>query len=220
MQLFLKLFLFLHVFAGIVTLIAGPIAIFYNFKNVRAHRLAGKIFFYAMLFVVVSSVFGFIKRPDAVFYQFLLGIAVLVFSDIMRGTRAILFMKKRIQVGPIDYAHSVLLGIFALGMLGMSAWHLSKGTMIAFPILFGVFGTGALLNTVRNCRLFSNPALVTANKWYLTHISSMIGAFIASTTAFTVNVGQVLPWYLQWFGPTLLLVPVQIYFLRKVKIKA
>jgi len=149
-----------------------------------------------------------------------LGIAVLVLGDIMRGTRAILFMKKRAQVGRIDYAYAGLLGVFSIWMLSMAAWHFSKGTMIAFPILFGVFGTGALLNTVRNYRLFSNPALITANRWYLTHISSMVGAFIASTTAFTVNVGQVLPWYLQWFGPTLLLVPVQIYFLRKVKIKA
>jgi hypothetical protein len=148
-----------------------------------------------------------------------LGIAVLVLGDIMRGTRAILFMKKRAQVGRIDYAYAGLLGVFSIWMLGMAAWHFSKGTMIAFPILFGVFGTGALRNTQLNYKLFRAPQLVSGNQWYLVHVSSMIGAFIASTTAFTVNVAHGLPWYLQWFGPTLLLVPVLIYFQRKIKVK-
>ena len=46
----------------------------------------------------------------------------------------------------------------------------------------------------------------------------MIGAFIASTTAFTVNIGgDYLPWYLQWFGPTIALLPLQFYWGRKLK---
>jgi hypothetical protein len=50
------------------------------------------------------------------------------------------------------------------------------------------------------------------------HLSTMLGAFTASTTAFTVNVApEFMPWWAQWFGPTMMLLPLQFYFGGKVK---
>jgi hypothetical protein len=210
--------LYIHITAGILTLFSGPLAIFYNFKNPTNHRIAGKTFFYAMLVVVVTSVTGFLKRPDVVFFQFLLGISMIVFAGIMRGVRAI-FLMKGARVIPFDFVYTALLGLTAIVMLGMSAWHFRAGTMIAFPILFGVFGVMSLSDTWQNWKIFTRPQLLHRLDWMRLHSGTMLGAFTASTTAFTVNAAHFLPWWAQWFGPTLLLLPLQVYFGRKLKLQ-
>lgn len=217
MELFGKISLFVHIGAGVLTLIAGPVAIFYNFKDPRRHRLAGKIFFYAMLVVCTSTWIGYLKRPDMAFFQLLLGISIIVLSGVLRGVRAIRFMKKQAMPGGFDFAYTVLLGLFGMWMAGRALWHFNHGTMVALPILFALFGAMALADTVKNVRLFLRPDVVHRLDWYRLHVSTMLGAFTASTTAFTVNAAHFLPWYLQWFGPTLALLPLQIYFGRKLK---
>jgi hypothetical protein len=207
--------LILHIVAGVSTLVTGPMAIFYNFKNVRNHRMVGKAFFYAMLLVCITAVIGWLKRPDAVFYQFLLGISILVLAGIFRGVRSI-FLMKGDSVRRFDWIYTIMLGLNGLWMLGMSAWHFQLGSMIAFPILFAVFGMGALSDTWKNYRQFLRAADFHKLDWMKLHTASMLGAFTASTTAFTVNAAHFLPWWAQWFGPTLLLLPIQIYFGRKI----
>ncbi len=209
--------LYIHIIAGAITLITGPIAIFYNFKNPKKHRIVGKTFFYAMFIVAVTAIFGFFKHPDLVFFQFLLGIALFVLAGIFRGVRSIFLMNGG-RVMPFDFVYTVLLGLNGLYMLGMSAWHFNAGTMIAFPILFGVFGIMSLADTRVNWRVFAKPRLLHRLDWMRLHAGTMIGAFTASTTAFTVNAAHFLPWWAQWFGPTLLLLPVQIYFGKKLRV--
>jgi hypothetical protein len=216
MELLGKLVLLLHILAGTTTLIAGPVAIFYNFRDVRRHRRAGKIFFYAMVVVCLTAAAGVIRQPDAVFFQFLLGVAAVVLAGVLRGVRAIHFMHGR-PLAAIDYAYTALLGVFALYMLALGAWHLQRGTMVAFPILFAVFGLGAAFDMRRNRKLFRHFNTVEKMTWYRLHVSSMLAAFTASTTAFTVVSMSFLPWFVQWFGPTLLLLPLQFYFGRKLK---
>lgn len=208
--------LYIHIIAGASTLLTGPIAIFYNFKDPKKHRIVGKTFFYAMLIVAITAIFGFLKRPDEVFYQFLLGISILVLTGILRGVRSIFLMKGG-RVLPFDFAYTAVLGLNALFLLGMSAWHFRAGTMIAFPILFGIFGAMSLADTFKNWKVFSRPGLLHRIDWMRLHSETMIGAFIASTTAFTVNAAHFLPWWAQWFGPTLLLLPLQFYFGKKLK---
>lgn len=219
MELLGKITLIIHIIAGVSTLITGPIAIFYNFKDPKKHRIVGKAFFYAMLIVGFSSVAGYLKRPDSAFMQFLLGIAIIVLTGVFRGVRSIFLMKG----GPVlrfDFGYTAVLGLGGLWMAGMSVWHFQQGTMIAIPILFAVFGGMALNDTWQNVRIFTRPAALQRLDWMRIHAGTMIGAFTASTTAFTVNAAHFLPWWAQWFGPTLLLLPVQVYFGRKLKAMA
>ncbi|MBL7807157.1 MAG: hypothetical protein JNN28_05060 [Saprospiraceae bacterium] len=208
--------LYSHIVAGSVTLLSGPVAICYNFKDPRNHRMAGKIFYYAMLWVVISSFIGFLKHPDQPFFQFLLGIAVLVLAGLLRGVRSI-FLMKGSQVSRLDWGYTLLLALNAVYMLSMSAWHGMNGDNVVFPILFGVFGLNSFIDVRLNWKTFSRPEKMKGLDWMRLHSMTMLGAFIASTTAFTVNAAHFLPWWAQWFGPTLLLVPVQIYFGRKIR---
>ncbi|GAB4495493.1 MAG: hypothetical protein OHK0019_24710 [Saprospiraceae bacterium] len=217
LELLGKISLYVHIIAGFSTLVTGPIAIFYNFKNPKKHRIVGKTFFYAMLIVAISAILGFFKHPENTFFQFLLGIALLVLAGIFRGVRSIFLMKGGV-VSAFDFAYSAMLSLSGLFMLGMSAWHFQAGTTIVFPILFGVFGFMSLADTRVNWRVFRNPAALHRLDWMRLHSGTMIGAFTASTTAFSVQTAHFLPWYLQWFGPTLLLLPLQIYFGRKLRV--
>jgi multisubunit Na+/H+ antiporter MnhB subunit len=213
-----KVFIFLHIFAGGVTLIAGPIAIFYNFKNTQNHRLAGKIFFYAMLFVCFSAVIGYLKRPELIFYQFLLGISSIVFVGMITGIRAMLFMKNKAQLNALDWG-AALLGV-ATGavMLLRAVQNWADDGELIFSILFAVFGISTFKNGIQSAGRLLDFSKISKQIWYKVHISNMLGGFIASTTAFTVNTGQSLPWVIQWFGPTLILTPIIFYFNRKLKL--
>ena len=218
METLTSIHLFLHIAAGVITLIAGPIAIFTNRKYTKLHKIAGKIFFFAMLYVCFSSIIGFFRHSDIIFYQFLLGIGLLVLAGILRGVRALQIRQTGI-VKHFDFAYTILLGITGICMLGMAIWHFSIGTMIAFPILFAVFGIGCLNDTRINYKMFSNPLNYEKTEWLKLHVQTMIGCFTASTTAFTVNTAHYLPWYIQWFGPTLILLPLQFYWGKKLKNK-
>jgi hypothetical protein len=210
--------LILHIAAGTLTLLLGPVAIYTNQQYLQVHRPVGKVFYYAMIFVCASAAFSFARHPNHIFAQFLLGIAVFVWAGIMRGVRALQLMK-RAPVEPWDYVYTGLLALGGLAMVGRSIWLWSMGASIAFPILFMVFGAAALWDVRSNLQFFRQAEQMHRLDWLRVHVLSMVGAFIASTTAFTVNAAPFLPWYLQWFGPTLILTPVQIYFGRRIRLQ-
>ncbi|MCC6460820.1 MAG: hypothetical protein IT260_10150 [Saprospiraceae bacterium] len=208
--------LFVHILAGALTLLAGPLAIYFNTRHLQRHRLAGKVFFYAMLVVCISAVGGYLKQPEQVFYQFLMGISALVLANILRGVRAIRLMKGG-RIGVFDWAGVGLLALIGLWMSGMALSLSREGAALAFTLLFGVFGGASLLDVAGHLPKLLRPERLHRLDWLRVHVASMLGAFIASTTAFTVNAAPFLPWYLQWFGPTFLLVPLQVYFGRKLQ---
>ena len=209
-----KISLFIHITAGITTLIAGPIAIYANLKNIKMHRAAGMAFFIAMNIVCISAVIGYFKHQDQLFYVFLLGVAIFVYGKILRGVRAIKLMKGG-SVIRFDFIYTVLIGVAGVWMVGMAGWNYMKRSQIALVILFAVFGLALLKDTYDNFIYFLSPQNYTSVQWLKLHVGSMLGAFTASTTAFTVTTAHFLPWYAQWFGPFLLLLPLQIYWSRR-----
>ncbi len=216
MATLVNLHLILHVLAGVLTLITGPIAIFANSKRTRLHIISGKIFFFAMNYVCISAIVGYFRHSEQVFYIFLLGISILVYANIFRGVRAIQIMKGS-TVKRFDFIYTTILGLFAVWMIGMAAKsYISHPSEVAIPVLFTVFGIGSLMSVKENLQKFLHPENVSKMEWLHFHVGTMLGAFTASTTAFTVNSAHFLPWYIQWFGPTLLILPLQIYWKRRL----
>lgn len=215
MEIAAKISLIVHIIAGLTTLLAGPLAIFYRFNDTHKHKSAGKIFFYAMVVVCFTAIGGYLKYPGQPFYQFLLGVAAIVFGGVLRGVRAMQIMQGG-AIRRFDFVYTALVGVFGVWMTAMAIWHFSNGSPSFFPILFAIFGLMGLSGARLNYRYFSRPAAVHPLDWYRLHVGSMLGAFTASTTAFTVNSAHFLPWYLQWFGPALVLLPLQFYFARQI----
>ncbi|MFM2267537.1 MAG: hypothetical protein RL757_978 [Bacteroidota bacterium] len=207
---------FLHIAAGTVTLIAGPLAIYFN-KNAALHRRFGNTFFFAMLYVCISAVFGYFRAPS-IFFAFLLGIACLVLSCIVPAVRCIARMKGKPmkKTDPFLGIAALLCGVL---MMAKGASGMFGSQIEAISILFAAFGFLTFTSGLGTHRAFSNSEKQHSLDWLLLHVRLMMVAFIASTTAFAVNAKflQTLPWFILWFAPTVILVPLQIYFTSGIR---
>jgi len=214
MELLGQLSLIIHIIAGGGMLLFAPIAFLINVKNKSRHILAGKIFNYCMAVVGVTSLIGILKNPTNIFLQFLFAIAILTAYSVVKGVRAIQIMKGS-EIKKFDFICLSIIGMAGLGLLIASFYTAFIGDFpISVSILFGVFGFFMAAEVPQMWKVYSNPS---KNKldWFRIHIGSMMGAFIASCTAFTVNAVPHLPMLVKWFGPTIILMPLAFYYGRK-----
>lgn len=216
MELIGKISLFIHIFAGVSTLIAGPIALFYQ-RNSKKHVIAGKVFNVSMMIIIVTSIFKFLRVPDNFGYQFLFGISILVGFNLFQGIRSIRFMKGK-QPGHFDRTFIWVFILTGIGMMNAGIYHLMHGHSFPLAILFLVFGVIVMTGGLK-FRRFLVAGNISSRWWLRLHIDAMMGAFIASTTAFTVNAADFLPWYAQWFGPAIVMQPLLMYFMAQRKLR-
>jgi uncharacterized membrane protein len=188
-----------HVAAGMIGLLAAPVAMATT-KGGKAHRQWGKVFFWMMFWIILST-FGLMFFR---FNFFLLVIAVLSFYSALTGYR-VLYLK-RPQAGDtpqlIDWASSVIAALSGLsfagwgvaGLLGL----LGGDWPAAFFVLGLVFGGGLLANAVPDLVRYFNPP-TDRNWWWYEHMNRMLSAYIAMVTAFLVqNIGRHIPTEWQW----------------------
>jgi uncharacterized membrane protein len=215
MSLF-NVFLVVHILAGTISLISSPIAIATE-KGGKAHRLAGKFFYYGMLVVSLSSfVLAYIKGS---LFLFLIGVFSIYL--VITGYR-ILSLKglgKRTQE-PMWYDWVVSGGmfLFGIGLLVYGGYIVYHGSNMGYVLL--VFGFSSLRNVLVDYKLYTH---VVANKnfWLTQHIGRMLGGTIAAYTAFLVNNSRYFPSWVQgpvlWLFPTVLGSIGVVYFIRKNK---
>ena len=207
-----QLNIIIHVIAGTGMLLTAPIAFLINTKSIKYHRIAGKIFNYCMAIVGITSFIGFLKSPSSIFRQFLVAIAILTAYNVIKGVRAIQIMKGS-KIKRFDFINLYVLtfaGFFLVGAAAYSYFNFN----ISITIIFAVFGIACLAEFPRQWKRLSTP-LTDKKEWFRIHIGAMMGAFIASMTAFTVNAVPWLPDLVKWFGPTVVLVPLIIFYTRK-----
>ncbi len=204
METILKLLLFIHISTGALALICGCVALSVK-KGNSVHKRTGKIFFYSMLAVTGSSFIISIVKSN----HFLLMIAVFSFYQNYMGNRAV--KNKTLSPSNADW---LVLGGGAVNTLLM---------IISGNIILTVFGAISIVIVTRNFTAFvrakQQPGL-PPKAWLKMHIGMMTGTYIATITAFVVvNSGFFdflnLPHWLPWFTPTMILVPLLIYFTRK-----
>jgi len=91
-----------------------------------------------------------------------------------------------------------------------------RAGIIAYLSIF--FGLGGLILVTRNVLDFIRPPK-TKYQWLFRHIGNMTGGFIASVTAFSANVLNFMPGALQWLWPSLIGVPLIVYWIRTYRKK-
>jgi uncharacterized membrane protein len=192
--------LILHIAAGFTSLVSGILALLVT-KGGRLHRRAGLVFFWAMMLIALTAIGISIPKK----HDFLLMIAIFSFFQAYFGYRAIVHKQFNYH-----WADILVLGIAAVNSLCM---------LYSLQIVLMVFGGLSTLLVWGQAMLYYTvyrKKPLPRSTWLRQHIGMMMGAMIASITAFVlVNFRTFQPAWLPWLLPTAVLVPLIVYFQRK-----
>lgn len=211
METILKLLTYTHILAGAISLIAAPIALVVV-KGGKAHRLWGKIFFWMMTWIFISALIISIYKS----IPFLLMLAIFSYFLVVSAYRSLYLKKSPVAPKWYDWFNAIISGGFMLYFVVEGIYRIySNGTVAVLSILFGI---GGLILVTRNVLNFIRPPK-TKYDWMFRHIGNMTGGFIASVTAFSANVLYFMPGLFQFAWPSLIGVPLIIYWIRTYRRK-
>jgi uncharacterized membrane protein len=202
----------IHIVCGSIALLTGPLAMINQTGN-SIHRVSGKLFFYAMTVVFVTSVY--LSIIDGLLFLLLVG--VFSYYQIVTGYRSLYLKKlgKGQKPKSLDWAITGLTTVFHLGMIvwGFDVVFLKHSSFGIIALIFG------LLGGLFNARDINHYIKGYKEKsgWLFIHISGMIGGYIAAVTAFLVNVVTFQPSFVLWLLPSLILVPVMLSIMKKFR---
>jgi hypothetical protein len=205
---FFQTLLAIHITAGIISFLVAPIALIVK-KGGAAHRKWGKIFFWSMTVVAITAIIMAPMKNNL----FLTLVAVFSFYLAFSGYRA-LYRKNAYKTGKtafIDWFFAILNLIFSLTLLIVGIINLPK----AFGIISIVFGFLGCLMGIQNIVSFIKPSS-DKTKWFFSHMTGMIAAYIASVSAFSaVNLNfDWMPTAIQWLWPTIIGVPLMMRWVK------
>lgn len=213
MKQFLEIFTFMHIVFGAIALLSGILAIVFQ-KGGKFHNASGKVYYWSMIGIGLTA-FG-VAIPKGNLFLLMVG----GFSTYMTltGYRFLQFRRNsKLTFGTMDYLFIVLGFITVLipaGFIVRIGWENVGGILPVF-LVFSV-----ILISMLTTDLIHSKKLTTYPKgWFLSrHISRMMGAFIATVTAFLVQNWQTDPIFIAWLLPTVIFVPLIIYFTKKFKV--
>jgi uncharacterized membrane protein len=195
--------LILHVISGFLALLAGTSAVISK-KGSKWHRRWGKLFFYSMLGVCFTAFWISVIKSNA----FLLEIAI--FSLYMNYFGFMAIKNKSLKPKPLDF-------LVLVAALINTYFMLSSGSIVL--MVFGGICVYTLSQNIRVIVILRKRELA-ALSWLKMHIGMMMGAFIATVTAFlVVNIGALplhqVPGWMVWLFPSFVLLPLSFYYTRK-----
>lgn len=213
MEQTIKILIYIHAFFGGLGLITGMISIFVK-KGGFNHKRTGKIFSYTM---IISSLVSLIvaRMPNHEnLFLFLIGIFTIYL--ILAGNRALTLKNKtKTKADWIDKLVSgimllVSIGMLILGIIGM----IQKVENSILYLFFGGFGVFMTIRDFQTFQVFTEKK----DAWLISHLGRMMGALIASVTAFLVA-GLHIGTTLVWIMPTILGTVYIVHWNRRLKSK-
>jgi uncharacterized membrane protein len=214
MELTIKILIYIHAFFGGIGLITGLLSIMVR-KGKLHHRRYGKIFSYSMLISSLLSLMIAQLPHHENLFLFLIGIFTIYM--VLAGNRALTlkstikskadWMDKSIS-GAMLVASAIMLVIGVIGLIQQ----ISNSVLYVF---FGAFGAFMSSRDFKTFKEFTEKK----NAWLISHLGRMVGALIASFTAFLVaglHIGTITVWIL----PTIVGTVYIVYWNRKFKSKA
>ncbi|GAA4304022.1 hypothetical protein [Nibribacter koreensis] len=209
MEQTIKILIYIHAFFGGLGLITGLISIFVK-KGGLNHKKTGKVFSYSM--VLSSLISLFVARMPGHENLFLFLIGVFTIYLVLAGNRALTLKSKiKPKADRVDKSISgamllASVAMLVIGGIGM----MQKVDQSILYLFFGGFGAFMSLKDFQTFRIFTHQK----NAWLLSHLGRMVGALIASVTAFLV-VGIHIGTTLVWMMPTILGTAFILYWNRK-----
>ncbi|MGZ4034732.1 MAG: DUF2306 domain-containing protein [Bacteroidia bacterium] len=204
----------IHILAGAIALVTGLIAML-TLKGGKLHRFNGKLYFWSMGIIFVSSIYMALFKSMIFFVL----IALFSFQAAFNGYR-ILYLKKLNQgqkAGAIDYIALFVGALAAIAMLYLGVINTIQSNQSGIILLvFGAFYTLGIWNEYQKFR----KAPAEKMFWMYKHIGQMGGAYIATVTAFLVNNYRMFPFIppvILWLMPTAVGVVFITVIIKKYK---
>ena len=212
METIFKIILIIHILFGSIGLLTGTINIGRK-KGDKSHFLVGKLFLISM---IINAIAGFVM---SIMHNnlFLLIIAVFSFYMVCTGQR-ILSLKsllKNQKPKTIDYLLTSGMLLFGLGFIIYGTYLLINSNN--FGIVLLVFGLISILMVRTDLKLYKGNSKFK-NYWLLIHLQRMMGAYIASVTAFIVTNDKYNLGIIGWLLPTVVIVPLIFKWSREKRI--
>lgn len=179
-----------HVLAGVVALVVAPVAMAVR-KGGASHRLWGRVYFWGMAWIFVTTVVLVLLRPNI----FLLAVGALSFYSAFTATRVLRLKQPGLrQPTPLDWAGAglaILIGaavlIWGLGMIaGVIASDVPGDQRLPYAGLGIFFGYSLARAAAEDMRRFRRPP-ADRHFWWYHHMGSMLGSYIGAVTAFMVQ---------------------------------
>jgi uncharacterized membrane protein len=202
-----------HIAGGFAGLLCGTIAIGAK-KGSKLHKIAGKFFFWGMLLASIAAlVLSNLPEHENVFLFAVGGFTLYMISS---GYR-IVYLKRQFKsiaaiFNVLDYLISLFGLCFGLFLVYLATINLYRGNN--FGLVPGTFGL-ICLNYARMDFKMLFQKLSFKEVWMPNHITRMMGAMIASYTAFLVVNVKMQPAWVLWLLPTLIGSGLITYYLRK-----
>lgn len=218
-----KTFLLVHIFFGFLALFTFWIPLIAK-KGQRLHISGGLSYVVAMSGVIITAIILCVIRLSdphlpanrLQFSWFLLFICVLAATSAWYGLRVWQFgLRSKPHKNLIDLAASTLLLFSSIAMITYGFFQ--NNALIQYFPLIGVFlGSSQLLYWLRSQQ--------EPNHAWFQHMKGMFSCVIATLTAFTViGFPRIIHTssenWLLWFGPSMILVPILIIWMRYYKSK-
>jgi len=208
MEQTIRFFIYVHAFFGGLGLLTGLLSLIVK-KGSPLHKKFGKTFSISM---ITSSA---ISLPIACMpnhentFLFLMGLFTIYL--VLAGNNALSF-KSKTKATLYDKVISGSMLLFSSIMILIGLYYLIKYG--SFVVLYFVFGGLGFWLSFRDFRFFKT---FKDNKkaWLVNHISKMIGAFIASFSAFIIA-GLKINTLAAWILPSVIGTCYIIYWTRKV----
>ena len=214
-----KAILIVHVICGFSALAVGLIPML-STKGNTLHVNAGKVYFWAMFGVFLTSSTMFLFKPNQLLFLFLIGI--FSFYQTLSGTRILKYKDLKNPVGLFDKVIITAVIISGLLMVGLGGFDLYTNR-ISQGIIISIFGIILLSQGILDYRNFTVNRSKRFDRnpkgWLRQHIARMGGSYIATITAFIVVNNTILPSLIAWLAPGLIGAFAIIYTQVKYKVR-
>ncbi len=205
----------IHITGGSIALITGYSALVVTRGGPR-HRQLGRVYVWGMVAVALTALPMAIIKPN----PFLFGVAVFSSYFLYSGRAAA--VKRDGTISSLDYTAAFVLLITSVSALAASTY--IKLNEIPYSETFLITGSvfaliGLVIAFVDLRRFRKGP--INGRGRIIKHLTGMCAALIATTTAVAVTMSNVvpeIPKLVAWLGPTAVMVPVIIYWVRQVRL--
>jgi uncharacterized membrane protein len=206
-------FLLLHIFTGSLGLLSGSLNLILK-KGSVIHKTIGRVFVLSMISTaLVALVLCFLKTN---FFLLIIGI----FTLYLVGTGQRYLHLKNLSRGgkpkKIDWLLSIAMSIVGIVFIGWAIMLLvNKNSMGWALLLFGIIGLLSVRKDLKNYLGKSKKKQF----WLRGHIARIVGAYIASLSAFLVvnqtKFPELIPEVVYWILPTFILTPLIVFWIKK-----